>query len=76
MVRTEAPVRHRPETAVEQNRRIELNNLRSDVYGGCALIEARLNALLPATVEMGPRAHQLVLGSLRVVDTLQRRVSK
>jgi hypothetical protein len=74
--RVQQPVRHRRESEVEQNLRIELNNLRSDVYGGCALLEARLNDLAPAAHHLSPRAHQTVTGSLRIVHALQRRVSQ
>jgi hypothetical protein len=61
---------------VEADLRVELNSLRADVYGGCALLEARLNALIPASAELGPSALQMVLGSLRIVDVLQRRVTE
>lgn len=76
MAIAEPPVRHRAETVQEQNLRMELTVLRGDVRDYCDFLQPRLERLEVASYEIGPEAHQLVIGSQRLVASLRQRVDR
>lgn len=70
------PPTHRGETVREQNLRVELAELRRDVAFATDAIAARLDRLVPAAIEIGPEALQLVVGARRLTAGLRLRVGE
>lgn len=66
---------HRPETIREANLRMELNVLRAEVEADCDEVINRLDRLVPAAVEIGPAALQLLIGATRKVESMRLRVT-
>jgi hypothetical protein len=68
-----APV-HRAETTREQDLRNELRVLKSEVCEDCDAVLNRLDRLIPAVVEIGPPALQLLVGATRTVEQMRARL--